>query len=335
MSNKNEALTTQVFTFASELYAYGVREVVISPGSRSTPLAIALEAHPNIKTWIHPDERSAAFFALGLIKGSQRPVAILCTSGTAAANYTPAIAESQISRIPLIVLTSDRPHELRSVGAPQAINQVNMFSNYVNFQFDMPIADGTTNMLDTIHYQMQIASQYLYGPHKGPIHFNMPFREPLTPNLDRKDLLKSETKTLPHYQKMVHVDPIKDKIEKPKGLIIVGDMQHQEVDQILTYSTVFDIPVLADPLSQLRRHNHPNVITTYDLLYRAGMDWDVDFVIRVGKPVISKKLNQWLKTTTAFQILVQNNDKIDVFPVPPDVSYEISANDFFIIIITI
>ncbi|MFI3132860.1 2-succinyl-5-enolpyruvyl-6-hydroxy-3-cyclohexene-1-carboxylic-acid synthase [Staphylococcus warneri] len=329
MSNKNEALTTQVYTFASELFAYGVREVVISPGSRSTPLAIALEAHPNIKTWIHPDERSAAFFALGLIKGSQRPVAILCTSGTAAANYTPAIAESQISRIPLIVLTSDRPHELRSVGAPQAINQVNMFSNYVNFQFDMPIADGTTNMLDTIHYQMQIASQYLYGPHKGPIHLNMPFREPLTPDLDRTELLKSETKTLPHYQKMIHVDPIKDKIEKSKGLIIVGDMQHQEVDQILTYSTVFDIPVLADPLSQLRRHNHPNVITTYDLLYRAGMDWDVDFVIRVGKPVISKKLNQWLKTTSAFQILVQNNDKIDVFPVPPDVSYEISANDFF------
>lgn len=141
----------------------------------------------------------------------------------------------------------------------------------------------------------------------------MPFREPLTPDLDRTELLKSETKTLPHYQKMIHVDPIKDKIEKSKGLIIVGDMQHQEVDQILTYSTIFDIPVLADPLSQLRRHNHPNVITTYDLLYRAGMDWDVDFVIRVGKPVISKKLNQWLKSTSAFQILVQNNDKIDVF----------------------
>ncbi|MEB6611897.1 2-succinyl-5-enolpyruvyl-6-hydroxy-3-cyclohexene-1-carboxylic-acid synthase [Staphylococcus pasteuri] len=329
MSNYNEALTTQVFTFASELYAYGVREVVISPGSRSTPLAIALEAHSNIKTWIHPDERSAAFFALGLIKGSERPVAILCTSGTAAANYTPAIAESQISRIPLIVLTSDRPHELRSVGAPQAINQVNMFSNYVNFQFDMPIADGTTNMLDTIHYQMQIASQYLFGPHKGPIHFNLPFREPLTPNLDRTELLKSESKTLPHYQKMIDVMPIKEKIEKDKGLIIVGDMQHQEVDQILSYATENDLPVLADPLSQLRRNNHPNVITTYDLLYRAGMDWEVDFVIRVGKPVISKKLNQWLKATSAFQILVQNNDKIDVFPVPPDVSYEISANDFF------
>ena len=119
------------------------------------------------------------------------------------------------------------------------------------------------------------------------------------------------------------------KNRKDKGLIIVGDMQHQEVDQILSYATENDLPVLADPLSQLRRNNHPNIITTYDLLYRAGMDWEVDFVIRVGKPVISKKLNQWLKNTSAFQILVQNNDKIDVFPVPPDVSYEISANDFF------
>lgn len=329
MTNHSDALTQQVFTFASELYAYGVREVVISPGSRSTPLALAFEAHPKIKTWIHPDERSAAFFALGLIKGSGKPVAILCTSGTAAANYTPAIAECQISRVPLIVLTSDRPHELRSVGAPQAINQVNMFSNYVNFQFDLPIADGTEQMLYTIHYQMQIASQYLYGPHRGPIHFNMPFREPLTPDMNRVDLLKSQVKTLPHYQKSIAVKGISAILQKKKGLIIVGDMQHQEVDQILTYSTVYDMPILADPLSQLRKSNHPNVITTYDLLYRAGLDLDVDFVIRVGKPVISKKLNQWLKRTKAYQILVQNNDKIDVFPMPPNISYEISANDFF------
>ncbi|OHO72006.1 2-succinyl-5-enolpyruvyl-6-hydroxy-3-cyclohexene-1-carboxylate synthase [Staphylococcus sp. HMSC036D05] len=329
MTNHSDALTQQVFTFASELYAYGVREVVISPGSRSTPLALAFEAHPKIKTWIHPDERSAAFFALGLIKGSGKPVAILCTSGTAAANYTPAIAECQISRVPLIVLTSDRPHELRSVGAPQAINQVNMFSNYVNFQFDLPIADGTEQMLYTIHYQMQIASQYLYGPHRGPIHFNMPFREPLTPDMNRVDLLKSQVKTLPHYQKSIAVKGISAILQKKKGLIIVGDMQHQEVDQILTYATVYDMPILADPLSQLRKSNHPNVITTYDLLYRAGLDLDVDFVIRVGKPVISKKLNQWLKRTKAYQILVQNNDKIDVFPMPPNISYEISANDFF------
>ena len=327
--NHKEALTKQVYTFASELYAYGVREVVISPGSRSTPLAIAFEAHPNIKTWIHPDERSAAFFALGLIKGSERPVAILCTSGTAAANYTPAIAESQISRIPLIVLTSDRPHELRSVGAPQAINQVNMFANYINFQFDMPVADGSQEMLNTINYQMQIASQYLYGPHRGPIHFNLPFREPLTPDLEMTENLKSEHKILPHYQKNIDIQDIKNVLKDKKGLIIVGDMQHQAVDQILTYATIHDLPILADPLSQLRKFNHPNVITTYDLLYRSHLNIDANFIIRVGKPVISKKLNQWLTRTNAFQILVQNNDKIDVFPTPPHISYEISANDFF------
>ena len=327
--NHKEALTKQVYTFASELYAYGVREVVISPGSRSTPLAIAFEAHPNIKTWIHPDERSAAFFFFLLIKGSERPVAILCTSGTAAANYTPAIAESQISRIPLIVLTSDRPHELRSVGAPQAINQVNMFANYINFQFDMPVADGSQEMLNTINYQMQIASQYLYGPHRGPIHFNLPFREPLTPDLEMTENLKSEHKILPHYQKNIDIQDIKNVLKDKKGLIIVGDMQHQAVDQILTYATIHDLPILADPLSQLRKFNHPNVITTYDLLYRSHLNIDADFIIRVGKPVISKKLNQWLTRTNAFQILVQNNDKIDVFPTPPHISYEISANDFF------
>ena len=329
MMNHSEALTEQVFSFASELYAYGVREVVISPGSRSTPLALVFEAHPNIKTWIHPDERSAAFFALGLIKGSEKPVAILCTSGTAAANYTPAIAESQISRLPLVVLTSDRPHELRSVGAPQAINQVNMFSNYVNFQFDLPIADGSEHTIDTINYQMQIASQYLYGPHRGPIHFNLPFREPLTPDLEMTENLKSEHKILPHYQKNIDIQDIKNVLKDKKGLIIVGDMQHQAVDQILTYATIHDLPILADPLSQLRKFNHPNVITTYDLLYRSHLNIDADFIIRVGKPVISKKLNQWLTRTNAFQILVQNNDKIDVFPTPPHISYEISANDFF------
>ncbi|MCG7339354.1 2-succinyl-5-enolpyruvyl-6-hydroxy-3-cyclohexene-1-carboxylic-acid synthase [Staphylococcus sp. ACRSN] len=332
MSKHIEALTNQVFKFVSELYAYGIREVVISPGSRSTPLAIAIEAHPLMKSWIHPDERSAAFFALGLIKGSEKPVAILCTSGSAAANYTAAISESQLSHLPLVVLTSDRPHELRGIGAPQAINQTSMFENFVNYQFDLPVADtGDTReyMQSTIEFQMQKASQYLYGPHRGPIHFNLPFREPLTPDLEKSYLLSSETKNLPHYQKTTNLTEILNIIQKRKGLIIVGDTQHQDITQVLTYSTIHDVPILADPLSQLRKVHHPNVVSTYDLLYRAGLDVEPDFIIRVGKPVISKKLNQWLKETKAFQILVQNNDAPDAFPVPPNVSYEMSINDFF------
>ncbi|ELJ9282195.1 TPA: 2-succinyl-5-enolpyruvyl-6-hydroxy-3-cyclohexene-1-carboxylic-acid synthase [Staphylococcus pseudintermedius] len=322
-------LTEQVFHFVSELYAYGLREVVISPGSRSTPLALAFESHPYIQTWIHPDERSAAFFALGLIKGSQRPVAILCTSGTAAANYVPAIAESHISRLPLIVLTSDRPHELRGVGAPQAINQVNMFQNYVRFQFDLPIADGTPNTLAVNKYQLQKASQFFDGPHQGPVHFNLPFREPLTPDLSRQDLLTSLHYERPHYQKTMDFSAILPVLKQSKGLIVVGDMQHQDISQILTFATIYDLPILADPLNGIRATQHPNVVTTYDLLLRSGLNLSADFVIRVGKPVVSKKLNQWLKTTDATQILVQNNADIDAFPKNPDYFFEMSANDFF------
>ena len=146
----------------------------------------------------------ALLFAMGLMKGSERPVAILCTSGTAAANYTPAIAESDLSHLPLVVLTSDRPHELRGIGAPQAINQTNMFENYVQYQFDFPIADADESqdyLLNTIKFQIQKASQYFYGPHRGPIHLNLPFREPLTPNLEKVEWLNSDNKILPHYQK--------------------------------------------------------------------------------------------------------------------------------------
>ena len=329
MTHAQQHLTEQVFHFISELYAYGVREVVISPGSRSTPLAIACECHPEIETWVHPDERSAAFFALGLIKGSNRPVAIVCTSGTAAANYVPAVAESHISRLPLVVLTSDRPHELRDVGAPQAINQVNMFENYVRFQFDMPLADGTPQTLEANRYQLQKASQYFVGPHQGPVHFNLPFREPLTPDWSRTDLLTAYTYTLPKYQKMIDPSPIANTLKQVKGLIVVGDMQHQDVSQLLTFATEYDLPILADPLNPIRRTQHPNVIATYDLLLRAGLEMDADFVIRVGKPVVSKKLNQWLKQTPATQILIQNCKDIDAFPKMPDYYYEMSANDFF------
>lgn len=329
MTNAQQYLTEQVFHFVSELYGYGVREVVISPGSRSTPLSIAFECHPDIKTWIHPDERSAAFFALGLIKGSERPVAIVCTSGTAAANYVPAIAESDISRLPLVVLTSDRPHELRQVGAPQAINQTNMFQNYVRFQFDMPIADGTMHTLNTARYQLQQASQYFVGLGRGPVHFNLPFREPLTPDLSRQDLLTSPHYEMAHYQKTIDSSGIEDILRQTRGLIIVGDMQHQDISQLLTFATIYDLPILADPLNDIRRTNHPNVIATYDLLFRSGLDIEVDFVIRVGKPVISKKLNQWLKSSNATQILVQNSIHLDAFPKQPDYFFEMSANDFF------
>src|SRR5699024_8689006 len=128
-----EILTRYISNFVDELSKSGVTDAVISPGSRSTPIAMTLTEHPDIKQWVVIDERSAAFFALGMAKKSSRPVAIVCTSGTATANYFPAIVEAYYSRVPLVVLTADRPHELRDVGAPQSIGQLNLYGDYVKW----------------------------------------------------------------------------------------------------------------------------------------------------------------------------------------------------------
>src|SRR5699024_12041818 len=149
-----EVLTEQAVTLVDVLWSYGMQEVLTSPGSRSTPIAIAAELHPSIRTHVHPDERSAAFFALGLAKADRAPVGLICTSGTAAANYTPAMAEAGLSHIPLIALTADRPHELRGIGAPQSITQNNMYSNYVKFYTELPLADTHKSLENLIESKM-------------------------------------------------------------------------------------------------------------------------------------------------------------------------------------
>src|SRR6266568_3783905 len=126
-------LYAYVTAFVDELQRSGLHHIVICPGSRSTPLALVCATHPALKVWMHLDERSAAFFALGLAKAQAEPVAILCTSGTAAANFLPAITEAHLTHVPLLVLTTDRPPELRDCGAPQAIDQNRLYGNHVKW----------------------------------------------------------------------------------------------------------------------------------------------------------------------------------------------------------
>src|SRR5713226_2165870 len=143
MTSAAQALDTVVGAFVAELARAGVRHVCVCPGSRSSPLAIKLVQQPDIKLWMHLDERSAAYFGLGLARAARQPVALLATSGTAAANFLPAIVEANLSRVPLVVLTADRPHELRDNGAPQTIDQLRLYGTHVKWFFDLPEAEDS------------------------------------------------------------------------------------------------------------------------------------------------------------------------------------------------
>ena len=147
MSSTAQAADVVVGALVDELARCGVRDACVCPGSRSTPIAIKLAQHAGLKVWMHLDERSAAFFGLGLARATRRPVALLATSGTAAANFLPALVEAFLNRVPLIALTADRPHELRDVGAPQTIDQLRLFGEHVKWFVDLPEPEATPDLV--------------------------------------------------------------------------------------------------------------------------------------------------------------------------------------------
>lgn len=167
--------------FFEELVRCAVVDVCISPGSRSTPLAIAAGSVPGVRAWSHLDERSAAFFALGLAKATRRPVALVCTSGTALANYAPAVIEAHYAGVPLLILSADRPPELREWGAGQTIDQVKIFGTQVRFFAELPVPRAGSEMLRYARAMACRAVGESRGANPGPVHLNWPLREPLEP----------------------------------------------------------------------------------------------------------------------------------------------------------
>ena len=168
-----------VAAFAAQLAAQGVTDAVISPGSRSTPLTLCFDAQPGIRTWIQLDERAAGFFALGMGRASGRPAVLVCTSGTAAANYLPAVVEASHAGIPMIVCTADRPPELRGWGSPQTIDQVGLYGTAVRWSTDLPVPDEAGPGAAAGWAEAAVASAS--GRDPGPVHLNWPLREPLEP----------------------------------------------------------------------------------------------------------------------------------------------------------
>lgn len=319
----NEALTRYVASFVDELVQVGVTEAIVSPGSRSTPMAILMAEHPDMNVTINIDERSSAFYALGVAKATKKPVAILCTSGTAAANYFPAIVEAYYSRVPLIVLTADRPHELRDVGAPQAIDQNQLYGNHAKWFVEMALPEDSEQMLAYVRTMAGRAAGTAQSAPAGPVHLNFPFREPLVPNLGL-DQLWGTSKMAKKNVNVVVGKPTMDEeqaqlisdvvSEKLKGIIVCGSHDNSEFGHaVANLAETLQFPILADPLSQLRSGTHPKsyILDGYDAFLRNEEfreAYKPDIIIRFGAMPVSKSLLQYIqKQKNTPQIVVDGD----------------------------
>jgi 2-succinyl-5-enolpyruvyl-6-hydroxy-3-cyclohexene-1-carboxylate synthase len=313
--------------FVDEIRRAGIQHAVICPGSRSTPLALALAQHQGIRIWMHVDERSAGFFALGIAKRLRRPVAVLCTSGTAAANLYPAIIEARLSHIPLLVLTADRPPELRECGAPQSIDQNRLYGQHVKWYMEVSLPLATNDGLRYIRTLADRSVALTLAVPAGPVHLNFPFREPLTP--EPAELLPVEKRDIAAWNGRADSAPYIRVSAAPQaappaadlakviavlartshGLIIAGPQADPSlVESILDLASTLGYPVLADPLSQLRvpdrDSRHATVVSTYDTFLRpdSGVDtggkessYAPDVILRFGAMPVSKSLLLFLQ----------------------------------------
>ncbi|WGG44916.1 2-succinyl-5-enolpyruvyl-6-hydroxy-3-cyclohexene-1-carboxylic-acid synthase [Rossellomorea sp. DA94] len=299
-------LTDYLAAFMEELVGNGVDEVVISPGSRSTPLALLFAHHPGVKTYINVDERSAAFFALGIAKAKKKPVAILCSSGTAGANYYPAVIEARYAKVPLIVLTADRPHELREVGAPQAIDQIDLYGKHVKWSIDMALPESIPSMLQYARSSAVRGVALSTAYPEGPVHYNFPFREPLIPDLQKvefssgrpaKRVLQGDRQLSSDFKNELQETLMNSK----RGLIVCGPgLSEEAVPSIVRFAEEYALPIVADPLSFVRSgtHSKDNIMDCYDTFLRIDElkeSLQPDLIIRFGAMPVSKALMLFLK----------------------------------------
>jgi 2-succinyl-5-enolpyruvyl-6-hydroxy-3-cyclohexene-1-carboxylate synthase len=322
-TNANTALAS---VFVEELARGGLRHAVVSPGSRSTPLAVALWRQPEIEVTVIVDERSAAFVALGAAQATGASVALLCTSGTAAANYHPAIREADESALPLIALTADRPPELRGIGAGQTIDQLKLYGSAVRWFCEV----GTQEADDAGLLRLRsVACRALAAsrgePRPGPVHLNLPWREPLAPipvegAVTARDPLALEGRDGRPLTAVTAIDLepsafLLDEVaghigDARAGVIVAGRQLDLELREPLArLARASGFPILAEPTSQLRcgPHDRSHVVSTYDLLLRDeafARSVSPDLVLRFGAMPTSKPLREWLAASGANQIVV-------------------------------
>jgi 2-succinyl-5-enolpyruvyl-6-hydroxy-3-cyclohexene-1-carboxylate synthase len=301
-----------------ELVRCGVDRFVLSPGSRCTPLTLAVAEHPRTSATTHYDERGAAYFALGEARALRRPVALICTSGTAAANYLPAIVEASQSLVPLIVLTADRPPELLDTGANQTIDQIHLYGNYARWYHALPCPDRAIPP-EAVLTAVDCAVHSAQGPHAGPVHLNCAYREPLAPiptGENFSDYLASVAtwqfrgKPYTTYARTGQTVQAEDErflwelLQSAKrGLIVAGQIEDEAVsDAVRRLGQSLGWPIVADAASGLRLGTSGATVLHYsDLLLCSELfrEWLApDVMLRFGGPVTSKRLLQHLESCT-------------------------------------
>jgi 2-succinyl-5-enolpyruvyl-6-hydroxy-3-cyclohexene-1-carboxylate synthase len=304
--------------FVEELYRCGMRHAVTSPGSRNAPLALTLAAQEGLEATSVIDERAAGFVALGMAKASGRPVAVTCTSGTAAANLHPAVVEAHEARVPLIVLTADRPPELREVGAGQAIDQIKLYGTAAKWFVEVGTHDPTRETA-THHRALACRAWWTAAAGRpGPVHLNFPLREPLAPEPERLDAGDWEGRPdgrpwteLREHASAPHSDDVHAVAERiaaePRGLIVCGPTAEPVADAAARLAAEAGWPILAEPTSGMRcgDHDRSHVIAHYDVLLRLPDFADRNaprLVLRVGDMPTSKPLRAFVAKTS--QIIV-------------------------------
>ncbi len=298
------------------LFRRGVRHAVIAPGSRSAPLAFAFARHPKIESVPVLDERSAAFFALGLARQHLRPVALVCTSGTAAANFFPAVIEAHESGVPLVVLTADRPPELRACGAGQAIDQQKIYGGYVRFYHECAVPEAGLELLRYLRQTVSHACDIARA--EGPVHLNCPFRDPLPPVEDGTTAELTGQIGGDYFAHLEGPPPLAHTVarlrfETGRGLIIAGPVQPKNSAHYVSRLTVLAArlgwPVLTDALSPARHHAMQGVtrVAAYDGILRSEEAMAAlrpGFVLCLDGWPTSKVLRAWLAECGAETLLV-------------------------------
>jgi 2-succinyl-5-enolpyruvyl-6-hydroxy-3-cyclohexene-1-carboxylate synthase len=313
MTAPNLDSTAAAEHFFAGAVAAGMTDVVISPGSRSTPLTIAADRTPGLSVHVHLDERGAAFAALGYAKASGTPVGLVCTSGTAAANYLPAISEASLSNVSIVAITADRPPEHQHVGIGQSFDQRGLFHRQIRAEITMPVG-GEGGAAFTVRAGWRAIAESI--EQHGPVHVNWPFRLPLEP---QDESIEAPTTPPPciapqYIPQEDHLSRLTDHLGAASAPIIVAGPSTSLIDpdrkiarQVLSAAERLGIPVLADVLSGIRGHTSPTLIEAPALLGHTSLPVP-DLIIRLGHTPTAKATRLWWEGSGAPQVLIDPLD---------------------------